>query len=189
MPLTGAPPAIAMAVNGVDMRRATGEWVTGPVDHEPMTRRAHPTLVRTALAEAEERARDKLARSALVTHVATVTRPKHRSTAQRLRAVTPLPPEVVGADAAAASEAESLRIAELDARETQVMPPLVPALARVDSRPLSRTSPETRDRLRPSVTFDEHDDYEAELAEKRRGRIFLIALIGALSLMLLYAAL
>lgn len=89
-PLVGAPPAISVVV---DVRRTTGEWVAEAEEREPQTRRAHPTLVRTALAEAEERARDRAQRSEFVTRVASDTRPHYRPKSGRLRAVTPLPPE------------------------------------------------------------------------------------------------
>jgi len=81
-----------------DSRRATGEWMTAPEERDPQTRKAHPTLVRAALDEAEERARDRLARVALVPLVSTTPPPlpdaaRPRSTAPRLRPVTPLPPD------------------------------------------------------------------------------------------------
>ena len=42
-----------------DMRRASGEWLTQSTDDAPITRRAHPGQVRTALAEAELKAQQK----------------------------------------------------------------------------------------------------------------------------------
>jgi len=196
-PFTGAPGAIGMAV--ADARRATSEWVTGPDDRDPQTRRAHPTLVRSALAEAEERARDTVARSALVTHVATTTRPRHGSTSPRLRTVTPLPPAPIEAiDAAAvassaftavASEPSVRLSAALVAEFERAAPkPALQETQRVELPPyvLPRAS---RDRqLVATSPPDALDDLPESASDTRRVQVFWMVLIGTAALVLAIAA-
>jgi hypothetical protein len=55
----------APAASAVDSRRASAEWVTQADDADPQTRKAHPTLVRTALNEAGELARARLKRETM----------------------------------------------------------------------------------------------------------------------------
>jgi hypothetical protein len=76
-------------LGAIDARRARSEWVTGPEERDPNTRRAHPTMVRAALAEAEVRARDSLARK-VVAMVPAVVERRRRTTAPRVRVVTPI---------------------------------------------------------------------------------------------------
>lgn len=189
-PLTGAPPAIAAVV---DVRRTTGEWVTEPDERDPQTRRAHPTLVRTALAEAEERARDRAARSEFVTRVASDTQPHYRPKTGRLRAVTPLPPAPVGKDEPDPSLPPSVQfssaIAPIAANETPAPNPArelaavvpateIPVLFETPSRLASQ--PVTRESLRPM----ELPDVEPE---SRRAHVFWIGLAVAVGLMLVAA--
>jgi len=91
-----------------DVRRASGEWLNKPTDDAPATRRAHPGQVRTAIAEAELKARQKAENQAARSSVTqsamaavrseTADRDKNsdgsarRSTAPRVRALTPIPP-------------------------------------------------------------------------------------------------
>ena len=51
--------------SAVDSRRASAEWVMQADEAEPQTRKAHPTLVRTALNEAGELARARLSRETM----------------------------------------------------------------------------------------------------------------------------
>lgn len=175
-PLNGAPGALGNALaHVVDVRRATGEWVTRPDELEPQTRRAHPTLVRSALAEAEARAKDKVARAALLPAIqSTGTRPRiGTTTAPRLRSVTPLPPPPedepppVLADSTVeeAASVEAPRVAEAAPRISPVVSEPVLALATVS-------------------TFDEPAD-----EPDRRARLFWFALAGGVALVFIFAAL
>lgn len=85
--------AISVGIAPARARHRTGEWILDAETEEPHTRRAHPIMVRAALAEAEERARDRIARTALVPSIATRTRMRTKSvtTAPQMRRATPPP--------------------------------------------------------------------------------------------------
>ena len=205
--ITGA--ALAGQTNADDVRRATGEWVNGPDDREQQTRRAHPTLVRSALAEAEERARDKIERSALVTRVQAQTKPRQGSTAPRLRPVTPLPPaprEPIApedtTEPAAPSvviaggfknDAEGSRLAAIaeESRAAQADEAASAVASReLDVKPLAiapqpvsepRAVQSSFDAAPLAVTPDEVSD--------GRAKIFWLALLGGAAVLLAFAAL
>lgn len=161
--LSGAAPVVAAVV---DARRTTGEWVTEAEEPEPQTRRAHPTLVRTALAEAEERARDRAQRAEFVTRVASDTQPHYRPRSGRLRAVTPLPPEPA-AEMPTASAPEPLPV-------TRSEPPPAAPVAQ---------------RAAPLATAFAYADLDDEpVIENRRARYFWIGLAAAVAVMLVLAA-
>ncbi len=188
----GAAGAGSLAVaNAVDVRRATSEWVTGPEDRDPQTRRAHPTLVRTALAEAEERARDTMSRSALVTHVESTTRPRFGSTASRLRRVTPLPPSPSESSEAAAEEsviaAASIAPAIVaDLPSIQAFEPPANEPQAVSPVPLAAASPRTPDQYLPTPQpFFETSEPEPE---NRRATLFWLTLFGGAAILLVLAA-
>lgn len=185
-PLVGAPPAISVVV---DVRRTTGEWVAEADEREPQTRRAHPTLVRTALAEAEERARDRAQRSEFVTRVASDTQPHYRPKSGRLRAVTPLPPEPT----LAPPEPEPVSAASL----VQISRALAPANTTPDPAVTQRVpevavvAPPRTLEARPVTPMHDRPAY-AELddvaPENGRARLFWVGLAVAVGAMLVAAA-
>ena len=192
--ITGA--ALAGQTNAVDGRRATGEWVTGPDEREPQTRRAHPTLVRSALAEAEERSRDKVARSALVTRVQTQTKPRQGQTAPRLRPVTPLPPaphesteppepEVPAAPSVVVAGGFKLDSQPVDPRDLIAKP-----LSPVAVSPLAAVpQPVSEPRVMQS-SFDEVPDTNTPSDEIGDGRakVFWLAVLVSAVVLLVFAA-
>ena|GEM_PF-6362259 len=213
-PVSGASGAMSMA-STVDVRRATGEWVTGPDDREPQTRRAHPTLVRTALAEAEERALDKIARSALVTHVAATTRPRFGSpTSPRLRPVTPLPPAPANSfeeisESAPVQTSSAVAIESIESRastEAEISPDLIPMVPDIiASQPLaiapiavsqiaSPRSPRAPEQLLPTPTPTSSPRLSIAETEpepepsNRRTTFFWLALLGGAAILLAIAA-
>lgn len=212
-PISGALGAMSMAASTVDVRRATGEWVTGPDDREPQTRRAHPTLVRSALAEAEERALDKIARSALVTHVATTTRPRFGSpTAPRLRPVTPLPPPPEAEhviESAPVQTSSAVAIESIDLVTALVTPepaePLLPEVLAVESLPIEAPiasvhaepatvtrAPRSPDQFLPTplpqAPIALADSEPEPETSNRRTTVFWLALLGGAAVLLAIAA-
>lgn len=137
---------------GVDARRASSEWLTQPTDEAPSTRKAHPTQVRQALAEAEEKARQSAEiRIASLKVSRPTTRPRagrpesRKSTSPRVKATTPVPevaPEVHVEPVAAAAPGPAPVSSEASPRAEPIPeparrePPTHPGLAAVGGMPV-----------------------------------------------------